>query len=317
MTDLGGAGVSGRIDTHTHVVPPFYLDWLDSLPGYAGPRIGWSPDAALDSFDRLGVAAGILSISTPGVRYGPDASIDATRYLARRVNEYCADVVRDHPRRFGFFASLVLPDLAGALTGARHALDVLGADGVVLPANVDGVYLGTPAWDPLLELLDEHGAVVFVHPTALAGPPASGLSPAVVDFLADTTRAAATLVVNDCLDRYPSIRFILAHGGGYLPYAATRVAAMLSRERDEETVLDRLRRFYFDTALVGGPYALPSLLAFADPNRLTFGSDWPYEFRPDQSRDFTARLDAFPLPDELRAAIDRRNAEDLFPRLAA
>ncbi|WP_328609570.1 amidohydrolase [Amycolatopsis sp. NBC_00345] len=312
MTELG----PGRIDTHTHVVPPFYADWLGSLPGYAGPRVGWSPDAALDSFDRLGVAAGILSISSPGVRFGLAESISTTRALARRVNDYCADVVRDHPRRFGFFATLVLPDLDGALSEARYALDVLGADGVVLPANVDGVYLGTPGWDPLLEFLDERNVVVFVHPTALAGPPASGLSPAVVDFLADTTRAAATLVAHDCLDRYPSIRFILAHGGGYLPYAATRVAAMLSRERDEDMVLDRLRRFYLDTALVGGPYALPSLLAFADPQRLTFGSDWPYEFRPHQSRDFTARLDAFPMADELRAAIDRRNAEVLLPRLA-
>jgi hypothetical protein len=48
----------------------------------------------------------------------------------------------------------------------------------------------------------------------------------------------------------------------------------------------------------------------------TFGSDWPYEFRPRQSHDFTARLDAFPMPEQLRAAVDRRNAEALFPRLA-
>ena len=305
-----------RIDTHTHVVPPVYLDWLRSLPGHAGPLIEWSVAGALENFDQLGVRTGILSVSSPGVRFGSEAKADETRALARQVNEYCAEVVRERPQRFGFFATLVLPDLDGALAEAGYAFDVLGADGIVLPANVDGVYLGAPAWDPLLEFLDERGAVVFIHPTALAGPPAAGLSPAVVDFLADTTRAAATLVAGDCLVRYPAVRFILAHGGGYVPYAATRIAAMLSRERAEADVLAQLRRFYFDTALVGGPYAPASLLAFADPARVTFGSDWPYEFRPRQSHDFTARLDAFPLPEQMRAALDRSNAEALFPRLA-
>ncbi|MGW6277012.1 amidohydrolase family protein [Kribbella sp. NPDC055071] len=302
-----------RIDTHTHVVPPFYLDVLRSTPGYAGALVEWSSEAALEAFDRLGVETGILSISSPGVHLGQDTTAGT---LARRVNEYCAEVVRACPKRFGFFASLVLPDLEGSLCEARHALDELGADGVILLANAEGVYLGAPQWDPLLELLDERETVVFVHPTALAGPPAPGLSPAVVDFLADTSRAAATLVRNDCLDRFPRIRFLLSHGGGYVPYAATRIAAMISAEADEDAVIAQLRRFYFDTALVGGPYAPHSLLAFADPRRLTFGSDWPYEFRRHQSAAFTARWDAFALTDDQRNAIDRGNAEQLFPRLA-
>ncbi|MFJ6895148.1 amidohydrolase family protein [Streptomyces hokutonensis] len=111
------------------------------------------------------------------MQHGQNASIDATRHPAGQVDEHRADVVDDHPRRFCFFATLVLPYLEGALTEARHTFDVLGADGVVLLTNVDGVYVGSPDWDPLLELLDEHRAVVFVHPTALACPPAAGMWP--------------------------------------------------------------------------------------------------------------------------------------------
>jgi predicted TIM-barrel fold metal-dependent hydrolase len=76
-----------------------------------------------------------------------------------------------------------------------------------------------------------------------------------------------------------------------------------------------MKRFYFDTALSSTPVALPSLLAFADPTHITFGSDFPYV--PASQRFFTAALDAYPLDETLRHAINRGNAEKLFPRLAA
>ncbi len=286
-------------------------------PGYNGALIDWSPQAAIEGYDRLGIETGILSVSSPGVRVDPSASTAMIRNLARRANEYCADVVRDRPDRFGFFASVVLPDLDGSIEEARYAIDDLGADGIILLTNTDGDYIGDPSSDPLLELLDDRGTVVFLHPTALPGPPAPGMSPGIVDFLADTCRAAVTLVKHNSLERFGRVRFLLSHGGGYVPYAATRIAAMISRDADEDAVIGELRRFYFDTALIGGPYAPASLLAFADPDRVVFGSDWPYEFRPHQSTDFTTRLDAYPFTEDQRHAIDRGNAERLFPRLTS
>ena len=76
----------------------------------------------------------------------------------------------------------------------------------------------------------------------------------------------------------------------------------------------RLRRFYFDLALSSSPYALPSLLAFADPARITFGSDWPFATKA-RSWHFARLLDEYPLTPEQRHAIDRGNAEQLFARL--
>jgi len=305
-----------RIDTHTHVVPPRYLDWLSSQPDYRGALVDWNEAAALEAFEKKGIETGILSVSSPGVRFGPDNDAQQSRDLARYVNEFCADVVRKDSQHFGFFATVVLPDLEGSIEEARYALDDLHADGVTLFANTEGTYLGSPQLDPLLEMLNERGAAIFVHPTALPGPRVADISPGAVDFLADTSRAAASLVKHDCLIRYPDLRFILSHGGGYVPYAATRIACMIDRNADQDEVISELQKFYFDTAMIGGPYALPSLLAFADPSHITFGSDWPYEFRPDQSRHFTDRFDAFELTDVQRRSIDRGNAEALFPRLA-
>ena len=77
--------------------------------------------------DQFGIATGMLSISSPGVHVGDTA---ATRALARLVNEEAALAIRDHPTRFGGFASLPLPDVDAALAELDYALGTLGLDGV-------------------------------------------------------------------------------------------------------------------------------------------------------------------------------------------
>jgi len=70
----------------------------------------------------------------------------------------------------------------------------------------------------------------------------------------------------------------------------------------------------FDTALSSSPAALPSLLAFAKPGHVLFGSDWPYAPSVAVSY-FTGQLDAYGALDaDGHAAVDRRNAEALFPQ---
>jgi predicted TIM-barrel fold metal-dependent hydrolase len=165
-------------------------------------------------------------------------------------NEAAAECVKDHPNRFGLFATLTLPDVDGALQAASYAFDELSADGIVLLANSRGNYLGNPGFDPLMAELDRRGAIVFVHPTELPGPAAPGIPPFAADFLLDTTRAAFHLVRNDVPSRYPDIKFILAHAGGFVPYAAHRLALTIAEatRRDLPQVLDAFRSFYFDTA---------------------------------------------------------------------
>jgi predicted TIM-barrel fold metal-dependent hydrolase len=309
--------VAGRIDTHQHVCPPDYRQWLIDQGVSAGglPIPEWSVENALSMMDKLRVATGILSISTPGVHLtGDDLSpAPVARSWARRVNESSAEVVRNHPGRFGFLATLTLPDVDGALEEAAYALDVLGADGVALLANTHGRYLGDPAFDPLFDELGRRGAVVFVHPSELPAPPVDGVPPYVMDFLLDTTRAAYKLVASGTLDRNPDLKVILSHAGGFLPYASFRMAPF-ANPTDPLKGFNDMRRFYFDLALSSTPAAMPALLAFADPTHITYGSDSPYA--PAQGIEtLAAMLDRFDLSDEQRAAVDCLNAERLFPRL--
>ncbi|MCP2259989.1 putative metal-dependent hydrolase, TIM-barrel fold [Streptoalloteichus tenebrarius] len=307
-----------RIDVHHHLLPPEYVRWLRSRGVRdAGGRDlpDWSVERALDLMGQQSIATAVLSVSTPGVHLGGDRE---ARDMALRVNEFAAECVRDRPDRFGFFASVPLPDVDGALDAVAYAFDELSADGVVLLANNRGTYLGAEEFEPLMAELDRRAAVVLVHPAELPGPPAPGIPPFAADFLLDTTRAAVNLVRQGVPGRHPRIRFVLAHAGGFVPYAAHRLALSLVPEtgRDPVGLLEDFRSFFFDTALSASPVALPSLLAFARPGHVLFGSDWP--FAPDPAvAYFTYQLDAYEgLDPERRAEIDHGSARGLFPRLA-
>jgi 6-methylsalicylate decarboxylase len=311
-----------RIDVHQHVLPLSYVEWLRSRGIYdAGgtPFPSWSAAATIELMDRYEIATGILSVSTPGVHLSPDSTDHhEARAWARRVNEFSAKLAAEYPGRFGFFATLPLPDLDGSLEEVRYAFDVLKASGVILLANTHGIYLGDPAHEPLLEELARRQAVVFVHPCHLPGAGVPGIPEFAADYLLDTTRAAYQLVANGCVRRHPELRIILSHAGGFVPYASHRMAIAIAGESGPklDAVLEDFRSFYFDTALSGSPAALPSLLAFAKPDHVLFGSDWP--FAPDAAVGyFTNHLDAYGALDQMaRQALDRGNASLLFPAFA-
>jgi predicted TIM-barrel fold metal-dependent hydrolase len=316
-----------RIDVHQHLIPPGYVDTLAQHGVHdSGGRSfpAWSSDGALEFMDRFDVGLGMLSVSAPGVWVG-DANASAE--LARRVNDFGAELAKDKPDRFGQLASLPLPDVDGACAEAARAHGELAADGFILFANNAGTYLGDPLYDPLMEQLDELSAVVLVHPTTLPGPPTRGIPTFAVDFLLDTTRAAANLVLHDVPARFPNIKFILSHAGGFTPYASHRIAtltvahefqAAIGRpRRSVDYLLAALSGFYFDTALSSSRAALPSLLQFARPERILFGSDYPYPPEPAIAHFAAEYADSAQLDSDLRHAIDHGNAEQLFRRRGA
>lgn len=284
-----------------------------TVGGWLMPQ--WDPRAAIAMMDEAGIETGVLSISAPGVHFGDDA---AARELARELNDYQAELVKEQPDRFGHFAVLPLPDFDGAVAEAVRALDELHADGVVLLSNARGRYLGDPAYEPLWTELAARSAVVFVHPTAPPMKQLPGMPSALVDFPFDTTRTAVDLVAHGVFDRHPDLRVILSHAGGFLPYAASRfsAAAMFNPGTTPESIQAGLRKFYFDTALSATPTSLPSLLAFAEPGHILYGSDFPYA-HPEWRARFDHCLATYDGPGAERLGeVHRSAAEKLFPRLA-
>ncbi|WP_460062288.1 amidohydrolase family protein [Streptomyces sp. YKOK-I1] len=305
-----------RIDVHQHLIPPEFGETMRRRAVALGwPAPAWDVRSAVAMMDRRSIATGILSFPAPVTAADDAAGAGAG---ARRVNEYTAEVVKDRPDRFGHFAVVPLADVDAAVAEAAHALDELNADGVMVLSNEQGRYLGDAVFEPLWAELDARAAVVLVHPTAPPVAPVPGLPGPLVDFPYDTARTAVHMALNGVPGRYPGIRMILPHAGGFLPYAAERfaVAARLSPGFTTVGLLGELRRFYFDTALSAGPAALPSLLAFAAPGHVLYGSDFPmlpeeWALGFDRGLEEYAHWDAGQLD-----AVNRGNAELLFPRLA-
>lgn len=313
---------NGRIDVHHHLVPPPFWRAMDKrgVDLVAGaPLPGWEPARSINVMDANGIGTALLSLSAPGVHFGDDQE---ARGLARECNEYAARVKQDHSGRFGFFAVLPMPLVDASCEEVLYALDHLGADGVVLLGSTQGLFLGDSRFEPLMAELDRREAVVFVHPNLHESSEKLGINTPgfLMEFLCDTSRAACNLIFNGVTERYPNIKWILAHAGGFLPYIAWRLS--LGNLMPDlaaaapQGVMTYIRRFYFDTALSPSPYVMACLKELVDPSHILFGSDFPFAPAPVAAIQTRTLDDSEVWTHEEKSAINRGNALRLFPDYA-
>jgi 6-methylsalicylate decarboxylase len=306
-----------RVDAHAHVIPQAYVDAIPAPPGNLPKPPVVSAGDLLAMMGRYAIDAAVISTGPPGAFFGDQARAND---VARLANELIAAAVEANRDRLAGLAMLPLPDPDAALAELAHALDELGLEGVLLLTHVAGTYLGDPAWDALYAELDRRGAYVFVHPTV----PSVGMPLAhpvwLYEFPFDTTRALANLIYSGTFERYPSIRWQIAHLGGATTVLAERIASLAAREPEKAEAapagaLEYLSRLYYDTGLANHelPYRAVTMLAPAD--HVVLGTDWPYLAMPDEPGDPAPGL-AF-LDDDERAALDAANIGALVPRLAS
>lgn len=313
-TATAGRGKPYRIDVHHHMISPGYSA---ALKARGQRHIAWSPQKSLEDMDKSAIATSITSLIQPAVWFG---DVPLGRKLAREANEYAARLGRDHPARFGTFATIPYPDTEGSLHEIEYALDTLKAEGFCLMTSYGGKYLGDRSFWPVLEELNRRRAVVYTHPLApqCCGKIPSGVSVGTIEYAVDTTRTMASLIFEGAAARYPDIRWIFSHSGGVTPFLLSRF------QREEATLKDRqqklpsglmheLRKFYYDTAQGNHAGALLALLKIAPVSQVLFGTDFPFRDGAEVIQGLAAH--GFSSAD-LRA-IDRDNAQRLFPRLQA
>jgi predicted TIM-barrel fold metal-dependent hydrolase len=312
------------IDTHHHFYPPEYekarLAWESARKIPPNAQVaGWSVQKSLEELDKGGVRTGILSLaSTPGVWF--DAGAPAAVKMARSCNEYGANMVRDHPGRFGLFAALPMLDMDASLKEIAYALDVLKADGVSLQTNYGDKWPGDPAYRPIFEELNRRKAVVYFHPlvAACCARLSVGASPALIEVPHDTTRAVVSLLLSGTLARYRDIKWLFSHAGGTVPMLAGRMDYFLKSRRDAQTIAPEgyeaeFRRLYYDTASATHPASMAALLKLIPDSQVVFGSDYPYVPIDAQA----AALRKLGLPEATVQGIESGNAMGLVPRLKA
>jgi hypothetical protein len=157
----GSPDTSLTIDTHHHILPDFFWQATENAHAPVGglAPLRWSKEADISFMDDAGIDFAVVSVSTPGVHTGDSAK---ARALARRCNEFSAELVHARPDRFGGFARLPLPEIDASLEELSYALDVLGLHGFVLFTNSNGVTSETLPLSRSSKNL--RAARLYVHP---------------------------------------------------------------------------------------------------------------------------------------------------------
>lgn len=273
-----------RIDTHCHFLTPAYVDALkkyDRINEDGFPIPAWSLDTQLEYMEKAGLSHAILSLSTPHQHFGDDAF---SAELSRSINEYAAELKKNYPDKFSFAACLPLPNVELALAEARYSLDTLGACGVKMASQSNGLYLGNEALEPLMEFLNKKQTTIIIHPSKPQAIPqncfTSGPLP-LMEFINDTTRAVINLIANGTLEKFPNIKVLVPHCGSFLPNIMDRLTSitdfLASKGLGNKVNVEQsLRSLYFDLAGDAFPRGAAILSTLADEDHIVFGGDFPY-----------------------------------------
>jgi aminocarboxymuconate-semialdehyde decarboxylase len=238
-------------------------------------------DLRLSIMDEQGVDMQVLSPAGSYFFYWMPVA-DSLEY-ARWLNHQLADAVTKHPGRLVALASVPMQDGATAAAELERAVTTLGLRGAEIASNINGRYLDDPGFEPFWESAQALNALIFVHPNQVVG--ADRMKDYNLANLignpTDTSLSFARLIFSGVLERYPRIKFLLAHAGGFLPYTWGRLDRGY-RIQDSTTskILkppsDYFKLLHFDT-VTHSQIALEYLIENFGANRVLLGSDYPYD----------------------------------------
>jgi aminocarboxymuconate-semialdehyde decarboxylase len=275
--------VSGRrvktVDVHAHCAVPEAM----ALMGLkVGPQTLIMGQDRIGAMDEQGIDVEALSINP----YWYKAERDLARALIRIQNEKLAELCASQPERFVAFASVALqyPDLAAEQL--EEGVRKLGLRGVAIGGSVNGEDFSDPKFHPFWARAEQLGCLVFIHPQGtrelekrLQG---NGALTNVIGNPLETTIALSHLIFEGTLDRFPGLKILAAHGGGYLPSYAARSdqGCVTFPERCSKVQLKKrpteyLRQLYYDS-IVFTPEALRHLAAEVGSGRIVMGTDYPF-----------------------------------------
>jgi len=262
------------VDVHAHYYPPRYLERIgrpDLPPVSAAPLRDQGIDERLRLLDLAGIDLQVLSVSQaqPYLELAADA-VEA----AALANDLFLELADKHSDRFRVFATLPLPHVEEALEEIERVHSAENVSGFTIGCSIAHIQLDDPLLDPVFQRLDELGAVVFLHPIGQEDTDwLSGRNLAwMVGATFEDTVAALRLVLAGVPSRFPRVQFVVPHLGGTLPFLFDRVG------RKREGVVDvvaGLRTMYYDT-VSGSVAALTCACSGLGPDRLMFGTDYPY-----------------------------------------
>ena len=238
-------------------------------------------DLRLSIMDRQGVDMQVLSPASSYFFHWMPAT--ESLEFARWLNDRFAEIVAQHPRRFVALASVPIQDAGTAAAELDRATTRLGLRGVEIASNINGRYFDDPAFDPFWEAAQALDALIFVHPNQVVG--ADRMKEYHLANLignpTDTSLAFAKLVFGGVLERFPRLKFLLAHAGGFLPYTWGRLDRGFqiqdpARRKISQPPSEYVKLLHFDT-ITHSSMALEYLITNFGADHVLLGSDYPYD----------------------------------------
>jgi aminocarboxymuconate-semialdehyde decarboxylase len=326
-------------DVHAHCVPDGLFDELRRAPDRYGTQLVEQDgrrsvrfangrttrpvrsdlvevDQRLEAMDAARVDVQVVSswIDLTGYSLPTAAAV----HYARMFNESLAAMMAPHPDRFLGLCNVPLQDPTAAADELRRAVAGEGFVGAEIATTVEDVDLDDRRLDPFWGMASELRCPILIHPsfTPLAGRDVSHyMLDNLVGRVVESTITVAQMVFGGVMERFPDLRLILVHGGGFVPWQAARwnrgydavpakTAGNLARRPTES-----LRNVYFDTVL-HDPRVVGYLIDWASVDRVVLGSDYPFpmgDLTPVDTLEAVASLD-----DAARAAILQHNVEGLL-----
>ncbi|KAH6684548.1 hypothetical protein B0J14DRAFT_527368 [Halenospora varia] len=322
---------SFKLDVHSHVVPAIYSDALIAA-GYpvvngtiytdGFPVPSWTLEGHIAAMNTNGINYSTISVSAPGVSFlAGDCCAAAS--LARELNLAMYNYTQQYPTRLGAMCLLPLPDVESALLELEYCLDELEFDGVGLYTNANGTYLGDAALNPIFEALNNRSATVFVHPAEPSCQSVTlGHPGPMIEYPFESVRAMENMLLTGQRANYSSINIIFPHGGGAMPYLATRIAGMASLSflgsLSVATTLAQFKNYIFDTASSTTAVQLLAMKEFfGGTDKIVTGTDFPYVPQTQASAGLAAIQVNGAFTNDEMAQINNQNALNIFPGVAA
>jgi len=293
------------VDFHTHWMTKAYFNVLEKRQ--AVPRIErvhgkitvpqrgfWNPltpnffdmNIRLHEMENSGVDLQVVSLTNPWVDFlDPKLSVE----IAKQNNDELSQICHNHPNKFAALATLPYADTEAAVEELDRSVRELGLKGAVIGSNLDGKPIHSEKLWPIYERMAELGAPLFIHPTApVVGQEvlAENLLIPTIGFPMDTSVAVLKMIYAGIFDKIPTLKIILAHSGGTLPFLAGRLdGAYLTLHGLKNLIRNPpshyLKRMYYDAATyVSGArdqhFTLNCVRSFVDTEKIFFGSDYPF-----------------------------------------
>jgi aminocarboxymuconate-semialdehyde decarboxylase len=298
---------SPAIDVHGHAVPHALIDEIqrhgDRLyGGLSVQSTDAGPLVTIPSRGRLRpVAARLLDFETR-IAWLDERGIDrqlVSPWLdiqgyeleptpaaawARAMNEAMVVACGTSAGRLTPLGTLPFGDTAATVRELERCARDLAMPGVMVSTQPGAMDLHAPALDDFWAAAEQLQTLVVLHPSTTG--PASHM-PGTTEFTdlfwrgIDTMLAATRLILAGVFDRFPKLRIVLVHGGGFLPYQTARLDRSYAIDALGPRTLKRaapsayLGSFFHDTCMLG-PAALILLCQVAGADRVVLGSDYPF-----------------------------------------